>query len=174
MIESWREQLYFLGFLSSLAFGGRFLLQWMSSEIKQQSVVPTAFWYLSLIGNLLLLTHSFLQIQFHVVIVQTCNAVISWRNLNLLKPPSQSLSFRSTCLLLIGALGIVTTLFSIQAFYLPEGSDLFSASPSRPGIKTVIFPCLFSGMPSASWDCCCSAAASGCNGGVPSEEVQVI
>ncbi len=125
MIEQWREYLYFFGFLSSIAFGSRFLVQWIASEIKKQSIIPPSFWRLSLAGNCLLLIHSFLQLQLHVVFVQTCNAVISWRNLNLLKPPEKRISWKQTCLLLAFSLTAILLLFVLQAWYLPGENHLF-------------------------------------------------
>jgi len=44
--------------IGQLVFGGRFVLQWIASEYKKRSHVPTAFWYISLIGSLTLLTYS--------------------------------------------------------------------------------------------------------------------
>lgn len=73
MTEFWRIQLYCLGFVSAFAFGGRFLLQWLTSEIKGQSTVPRSFWILSLVGNVSLLIHSIIQVQFHVA--QTVGAI---------------------------------------------------------------------------------------------------
>lgn len=90
MIDNWRELLYPLGFLASLAFGARFILQWIKSEIRQKSIVTRSFWKLSLVGNILLFIHSFIQMQFHVCIIQVINGVISWRNLNLMKSSSHT------------------------------------------------------------------------------------
>ena len=39
-------------------FAGRFILQWLASEYKKKSHVPTAFWYISFIGSIILLTYS--------------------------------------------------------------------------------------------------------------------
>lgn len=126
MIEGWRELLYPLGYLSAIAFGGRFLLQWLTSEVLQKSVVTRAFWHLSLIGNLLLLLHSFIQVQFHVCVVQACNAVISWRNLNLMQPGYQQLRFQTVIYSLIGSVAVTVLAFSIQGYYLGAGiSDWF-------------------------------------------------
>ena len=41
-----------------IVFGGRFILQWIVSEYKKKSEVPTAFWFVSLIGSLMLLSYS--------------------------------------------------------------------------------------------------------------------
>jgi len=41
------------GFLGSAIFGVRFLVQWFRSEQEGHSVIPVAFWYLSLTGGLI-------------------------------------------------------------------------------------------------------------------------
>ena len=117
MIDSWREILYPLGFLSGIAFGARFILQWIKSEIRKKSIVTASFWKLSLAGNLMLFLHSFIQMQFHVCIIQVVNGVISWRNLNLMKESSKHVRTRSVALLMSGLL-----LATILAFFFQDGS----------------------------------------------------
>lgn len=137
MTEFWRIQLYCLGFVSAFAFGGRFLLQWLSSEMKGRSVVPRSFWYLSLIGNISLLIHSIIQVQFHVALIQSCNAVISWRNLDLSRPNGPWVTFGTTCSLLIGSIT-----FTTLAILLQNPDDLFRipvAPWQTPGNVTVPF-----------------------------------
>lgn len=104
MTEDWRALLYSLGFLSSLVFGARFLVQWLDSERKKQSVVTPFFWRLSLLGNCLLLSHVFIQMQLHVFLIQLFNALISWRNLNLMgeKIPLKSFLARGGGVLCLG------------------------------------------------------------------------
>ena len=104
MTEEWRLLLYNLGFLSSLVFGGRFLFQWLDSERKKESVVTPFFWKLSLLGNCLLLSHAFVQMQFHVYLIQLFNALISWRNLNLMgeKIPLRTFLKRGAGILVFG------------------------------------------------------------------------
>jgi lipid-A-disaccharide synthase-like uncharacterized protein len=111
MIEQWREVLYPLGFISSLAFTARFLVQWIYSEIKQQSLVTQLFWKLSLTGNFFLMIHSIIQGQFHVAFIQTCNGVISWRNLNLMQSPRQQYSWQATLFMMGIALASLVMLF---------------------------------------------------------------
>lgn len=117
-MDGWRELLYPLGFLSSLAFGSRFVLQWLTSEIEKRSVVTKSFWQFSLIGNLCLLVHSLIQVQFHVCLVQVCNAIISWRNLNLMEPPSQQSSLRTVLYMLLGSVIAVCLFFMVQGYIL--------------------------------------------------------
>jgi len=40
-------------------FLGRFIVQWLASERARRSVVPVAFWYLSIAGALVLLAYAF-------------------------------------------------------------------------------------------------------------------
>lgn len=47
-----------IGWMGNAAFFSRFFVQWYATEKKKQVVVPTAFWWLSLTGSLLLLTYS--------------------------------------------------------------------------------------------------------------------
>jgi lipid-A-disaccharide synthase-like uncharacterized protein len=47
-----------IGWLGNLVFFARFFVQWYATERKKRVVVPTAFWWLSLAGSLLLLAYS--------------------------------------------------------------------------------------------------------------------
>lgn len=132
MIEHWRDWLYPLGYLSALAFTSRMLLQWLTSETKKQSVVMPAFWKLSLGGNLLLALHALIQMQFHVCVVQACNGVISWRNLNLMQPASKQVSTRRVFVLLLGSIFMVFMLFWLQATLIAQSSDTWFRIPSSP------------------------------------------
>src|SRR5262245_55918297 len=47
-----------LGFTAQLLFSARFLVQWIASERAGMSVVPILFWWLSIIGGILLLWYA--------------------------------------------------------------------------------------------------------------------
>ena len=47
-----------IGWLGNLTFASRFVVQWFATERKKQVVVPVAFWWLSLIGSLLMLAYA--------------------------------------------------------------------------------------------------------------------
>jgi len=47
-----------LGFGGQAVFMGRFVLQWLVSERRGRSVIPVAFWYLSIAGALVLLAYA--------------------------------------------------------------------------------------------------------------------
>lgn len=123
--DDWRVYLYPLGFLSIVFFGARFVIQWIQSERVHRSLTPPIFWQLSLIGNLLLFIHSFIQVQFHVSVIQACSAVISWRNLNLMqkkKPP-----YQLSIVLMIFFFAIVFTVgaFIIQNEFIDPNQSWF-------------------------------------------------
>jgi len=132
-MESWRLWLYPLGFLSAAAFGGRFIAQWISSERKKESIVPPLFWKLSLVGNLALLFHSIIQLQYHVAFVQSANAIISWRNLDLMKQEGERASLSTVFSYLILAVLSTTVLFILQTgfaleewFRIPTANSFFN------------------------------------------------
>ncbi len=47
-----------IGFLGQGLFFGRWVVQWIASERTAESRVPTAFWYMSLIGGLITLAYA--------------------------------------------------------------------------------------------------------------------
>jgi lipid-A-disaccharide synthase-like uncharacterized protein len=47
-----------IGFLAQFVFGMRFIVQWIASERAGQSVIPVAFWYLSIGGGVIMLAYA--------------------------------------------------------------------------------------------------------------------
>jgi lipid-A-disaccharide synthase-like uncharacterized protein len=47
-----------VGWLGNVVFFSRFFVQWYATEKKKRVVVPQAFWWLSLIGSVTLLSYS--------------------------------------------------------------------------------------------------------------------
>lgn len=47
-----------VGFLGQAFFSARFIVQWVASERRKQSVVPVFFWYFSLGGGLTLFLYA--------------------------------------------------------------------------------------------------------------------
>jgi len=73
-----------LGMGAQGIFFARFLVQWLASERCKQSVIPEAFWYLSLCGSILLLAYS-IHVKDPVFIVgQSTGSIIYIRNLVLI------------------------------------------------------------------------------------------
>jgi len=74
-----------IGLGGQLIFSGRMLVQWLASEKSRKSVVPAAFWYMSL-GGALMLTAYFIWRQDMVGLLgQTMGLVIYVRNIRLLR-----------------------------------------------------------------------------------------
>lgn len=132
MIEEWRELLYPLGFLSSIAFTLRFLIQWIQSEKVKKSVVTASFWKISLVGNLLLLVHSLIQVQFHVCVVQACNAVISARNLNLMGPANKQWRLLTVIFSLGAAIALSSGAFAVQGLWIADADAEWFRTPVMP------------------------------------------
>jgi lipid-A-disaccharide synthase-like uncharacterized protein len=73
-----------VGFLGQAAFSGRFLVQWFASERAGRSVIPLAFWYLSIVGSMLLLTYAISRRDPVFILGQSAGFVVYFRNLLLL------------------------------------------------------------------------------------------
>jgi lipid-A-disaccharide synthase-like uncharacterized protein len=73
-----------IGFAGQLLFTARFLVQWLSSERARRSVVPTAFWYLSLAGGLTLLAYALHRKDPVFIAGQAAGAIIYVRNIVLI------------------------------------------------------------------------------------------
>jgi lipid-A-disaccharide synthase-like uncharacterized protein len=74
----------YLGFLGQFLFGLRFLVQWLASERKGESVIPVHFWYLSLIGSLILLTYAIVRRDPVFILGQSTGLFVYLRNLMLI------------------------------------------------------------------------------------------
>lgn len=72
-----------LGFLGQAVFTARFLAQWIASERKKTSVVPVVFWWLSMLGGLLLLTYAIKRQDPVIIVGQSMGVFIYIRNLML-------------------------------------------------------------------------------------------
>lgn len=79
-----------IGLLGQIIFGSRFILQWISSERAGKSYIPICFWYLSLIGSLLLLTYAIHTKDIVFTIGQTSGFIVYIRNIMLLKKKTLS------------------------------------------------------------------------------------
>ena len=79
-----------LGFVGQLVFSGRFIVQWLASEREGRSVVPVAFWFLSVAGSLLLLTYAVHRRDPVFVVGQALGVFIYLRNLHLIRREARS------------------------------------------------------------------------------------
>ncbi|PFG64869.1 lipid-A-disaccharide synthase-like uncharacterized protein [Thioclava sp. ES.031] len=69
------------GLLAQLMFTGRFLVQWIASERKGESVVPLAFWYFSLAGGVMLFSYAVYRKDPVFILGQSLGVLIYSRNL---------------------------------------------------------------------------------------------
>lgn len=74
-----------IGFVGQACFFGRFLVQWIASERAGRSVVPRAFWYLSIGGALIVLAYAIWRRDPVFIAGQSVGLVVYTRNLALLR-----------------------------------------------------------------------------------------
>lgn len=79
-----------LGLIGQIAFFGRFVIQWIASEKKKESIIPLSFWYLSLAGSFILLAYSIHRNDPIFTVGFMLNIVIYIRNLILIKKKASS------------------------------------------------------------------------------------
>lgn len=72
-----------VGFAGQAIFTARFLVQWIASERKRDSVVPTAFWWLSIFGGFTLLSYAIWRQDPVIIAGQSMGVFIYARNLML-------------------------------------------------------------------------------------------
>ncbi len=79
------EQIWIgIGLFGQLLFSCRFLVQWVTSEKLKKSVIPIAFWYLSIAGSLTLLSYAIYRLDPVFILGQSTGFIIYFRNLVLI------------------------------------------------------------------------------------------
>ncbi len=73
-----------IGFLGQALFASRFLVQWITSERQKRSVIPHAFWYLSILGGATLLVYAIYRADPVFIVGQVGGLFIYSRNLRLI------------------------------------------------------------------------------------------
>ncbi|CAN5162191.1 MAG: lipid-A-disaccharide synthase N-terminal domain-containing protein [Gemmatimonadetes bacterium] len=74
-----------IGLIGQTFFFSRFLVQWLASERAGRSVVPRAFWYLSIAGGAILLAYALWRRDPVFILGQSVGIFVYVRNLVLLK-----------------------------------------------------------------------------------------
>lgn len=72
-----------VGFLGQGVFTARFLVQWLASEKERAVVVPPAFWWLSIVGGVALLSYAVHRRDPVIVVGQSMGLFVYARNLML-------------------------------------------------------------------------------------------
>lgn len=79
------EQIWLaVGFLGQACFSMRFLIQWIASERRKESVIPIYFWYFSIGGGLTLLSYALYRHDPVFILGQAAGLFVYSRNLYLI------------------------------------------------------------------------------------------
>jgi lipid-A-disaccharide synthase-like uncharacterized protein len=70
-----------IGVIGQLCFFTRFLVQWIVSERRRESVIPVLFWYFSIAGGLILLAYALHRRDPVFILGQSMGLVVYCRNL---------------------------------------------------------------------------------------------
>ncbi len=81
-----------LGFLGSVVFGSRFIVQWQASEKAGESVIPISFWYLSILGSAILSIYFLCRRDPIGVLCNLPNSLIYLRNLALIRKKKRAMT----------------------------------------------------------------------------------
>ena len=85
--KEWSEELLkltvldIIGFVGMVTFSLRFIIQWIVSEKRGESVIPVVFWYLSIVGSLVMLMYGIGRADKILVLMYVFNSLIYFRNL---------------------------------------------------------------------------------------------
>lgn len=69
------------GLVGQALFTSRFLVQWIASEKEKKSVIPTAFWYFSIAGGLIVFVYGVGRDDLVIMLGQGAGIFIYARNL---------------------------------------------------------------------------------------------
>jgi len=69
------------GFIGQAMFTMRFIVQWIASERKKESVIPISFWYFSLAGGLIVLFYAIHRMDPVFILAYLPGNFIYFRNL---------------------------------------------------------------------------------------------
>jgi lipid-A-disaccharide synthase-like uncharacterized protein len=72
-----------IGFVGQTLFFSRWLLQWFVSERRGESQIPVSFWYMSLIGSLVVLAYAFYRMDPVFIVGQGVGTLVYIRNIML-------------------------------------------------------------------------------------------
>ncbi len=70
-----------IGFTGQIMFTMRFVVQWITSERRRESVIPLAFWYFSLAGGVILFSYAVYRRDPVFILGQSFGIFIYLRNL---------------------------------------------------------------------------------------------
>lgn len=83
LIASLSNPWVIFGFFAQFIFFLRFIVQWIASERRKRVVIPTAFWYLSIVGTILILIYATYRRDIVFMTASTLSLFIYVRNIML-------------------------------------------------------------------------------------------
>ena len=83
------------GLLGQAFFSARFLVQWIASERRKESVVPVQFWYFSVGGGLMLLAYAIYRHDPVFILGQGAGLFVYARNLYVIRRAPRPLAGHS-------------------------------------------------------------------------------
>lgn len=81
-----------VGFLGQAFFSMRFLVQWIASEKRRESVIPVSFWFFSIGGGLTLLIYAIYRHDPVFILGQAAGLFVYLRNLYLIRRKERHLA----------------------------------------------------------------------------------
>jgi lipid-A-disaccharide synthase-like uncharacterized protein len=81
IVSALRDPWVAVGFVGQTFFFSRFVIQWIVSERRGETIIPPAFWYLSIGGGLVLLIYAVHQRDPVFIAGQGMGSFIYFRNL---------------------------------------------------------------------------------------------
>ena len=85
-VDSW----VVFGFAAQFVFFLRFFVQWIHSERQKRSVIPMSFWYLSIVGSIMILIYAIERRDPVFIAGQALALVIYFRNIVLRRNSPES------------------------------------------------------------------------------------
>lgn len=82
LVENWAQAaLAGFGLAAQAVFMSRMMVQWIASERAKKSVMPVAFWWLSILGAIMLLVYGVLRQDIVIILAQGFGFIVYFRNL---------------------------------------------------------------------------------------------
>jgi lipid-A-disaccharide synthase-like uncharacterized protein len=81
-----------IGLLGQALFSSRFIVQWVASERRKESVVPVSFWFLSLGGGVALFLYAVHRLDPVFMLGQGAGLFVYLRNLLLIRRKGRQLA----------------------------------------------------------------------------------
>jgi lipid-A-disaccharide synthase-like uncharacterized protein len=103
LVEQSARPVELLGFVGQFVFFLRFVVQWIASERRKESVIPEPFWWISIVGGGITLIYGIVHKDNAgnpdpigpVILAQSCANVIYVRNLVLVRRTKRRLAGES-------------------------------------------------------------------------------